>query len=144
MMDKKAFTLMELITVTIIVGVTAAFAIPSYSRAIEKSHSRQVKINLLTIHAAGEIYKIKNQDYPAGSVYGIDAINSLFNIKISDPYFDYNIGFNTSTYTAQAHRVGDWRKYYYWEFRSDEPIQNLYPPNPFCQSSKCPHYMATP
>lgn len=59
---------MELMVVVIIVGIMAAFAIPSYTKANNKAEERQMIVNLRSIIAAQEIYKAQKGNYwPAGA-----------------------------------------------------------------------------
>ena len=59
---------MELMVVVIIVGIMAAFAVPSYTKANNKAEERQMIVNLRSIIAAQEIYKAQKGDYwPAGA-----------------------------------------------------------------------------
>lgn len=59
----RAFTLMELIVVTVIIGIIAAFAIPNYNKSVSLARQRRCVLNLETIHGANEIYKAKNGRY---------------------------------------------------------------------------------
>jgi prepilin-type N-terminal cleavage/methylation domain-containing protein len=52
MAARKGFTLTELIVVIIIVGISAAFAIPKFIVSIEKSKAQSAQNNLLAISAA--------------------------------------------------------------------------------------------
>ena len=54
MKNKKAFTLMEMLTVVLIVGILTAVALPQYSRAIKKSRATEAIAMLRVIHDSGE------------------------------------------------------------------------------------------
>ena len=56
-MSRKAFTLLELIVVVVIIGVIAGFAIPGYQKAIEKGEERTAIIKLKGIMAGMKILK---------------------------------------------------------------------------------------
>lgn len=73
---------MELIIVTIIIGIMAAFAIPSYQKAVEKSYERTAYLNLMTVHAAQTIHKAKTGTWLSGS--GIAEINAALGLNIPD------------------------------------------------------------
>ena len=65
--NKRAFTLMELITVVVIVSIIAAFAIPNYNRSVLKAHEKDIVANMRAIVAAEEIYRSENGVYwPTG------------------------------------------------------------------------------
>ena len=70
MINKQAFTIMELMVVVIVIGVLAAFAIPNYKLAIERAEERQMVVNMQTIIAAQKIYKAKHDVYWPASVSG--------------------------------------------------------------------------
>ncbi len=54
MKNKKAFTLIEMLTVVLIVGILTAVALPQYSRAIKKSRATEAVAMLRVIHDSGE------------------------------------------------------------------------------------------
>ncbi len=54
MKNKQAFTLIEMLTVVLIVGILTAVALPQYSRAIKKSRATEAIAMLRTIHDSGE------------------------------------------------------------------------------------------
>ena len=54
MNKKHGFTLMEMLTVVLIVGVLTAVALPQYSRAIKKSRATEAIAMLRVIHDSGE------------------------------------------------------------------------------------------
>ena len=57
---KRAFTLTELLTVIMIIGIMASFGVPSYSRAIDRSHQSDASNQLTTIWAAEQVYRAQN------------------------------------------------------------------------------------
>ena len=62
-MTRKAFTLLELIIVIVIIGILAAIGIPRYFDAIEKARGSEAKGTL------GEIYKIEQAYYTINAGY---------------------------------------------------------------------------
>jgi prepilin-type N-terminal cleavage/methylation domain-containing protein len=60
MASRKAFTIVEIVFVLIIVGVLAAFATPVFMTSIEQTKASTAQGNLLAIAAAEEKY---NEDY---------------------------------------------------------------------------------
>ena len=111
-LDRKyltGFTLIELITVVIIIGVIAAFAIPSYQTAIERTHRRDAETNLMAIHADNKIYFSDKSVYwpdpvvndPPGVL--LAGINSALKLSIIANGMDYkcsNTAANNFTCTA--------------------------------------------
>lgn len=54
---------MELMIVVSILGVIAAFAIPNYTKSVERSHRRDAETQLTTIWSANQIYRAQNGNY---------------------------------------------------------------------------------
>src|SRR5262245_28191799 len=96
-MDHRGLTLMELVVAVVIVGLMAAFAIPSYSKAVNKSEERQLITNLRSIVSAQEVYKAKNGDYWPAAVFsaptgnkGLSDLNPALRLSVvNDPKYDY-------------------------------------------------------
>lgn len=73
-MNKKAFTLIELMIVVAIIGILASIAIPKFSNLINKAKEGATKGELSTIRSALQIYYGDNEGwFPAG----INAFDSL-------------------------------------------------------------------
>lgn len=60
---KKGFTLIELITVVIIIAILAALALPQYTRFIERSHGSTAKNALAILRKAEANYFALNSQY---------------------------------------------------------------------------------
>lgn len=60
-MNKKAFTLMELMVVVLIIAILAAIAIPLYNHAIDNQNNTRAKAILRTINGGMERF---NREYP--------------------------------------------------------------------------------
>lgn len=118
---KTAFTIMELLIVTIIIGIMAAFAIPAYEKAMGRQKVRRLMVTTNLIAGAQQIYKAKNGrywcDFPSscsdlnsintnlglnivpesGVVYTTYAVPSLestfFRVLIIDPLFSLDTSF---------------------------------------------------
>ena len=59
-MRNKAFTLIELLIVVVIVGVIATFVMPSFSNSKEKSRNTEAATALQSVKAAERMYRLKN------------------------------------------------------------------------------------
>ncbi len=64
---KKAFTLMELMVVIIILGLLASFVLPSLTGKSEEAKEKIVCIQMKSISQALKMYKIDNSTYPTTS-----------------------------------------------------------------------------
>ena len=63
-MNKKAFTLIELLIVVLIIGILAAIAVPQYQKAVDKTRYSQMVWGIKTIHKALEQYYLTMGSYP--------------------------------------------------------------------------------
>ena len=62
----RAFTLVEVLIVVIVLGILAAIVVPQFSTASEDANLSALKTNLQTIRAQLELYKLQhNGTYPA-------------------------------------------------------------------------------
>ncbi|MFA5060235.1 MAG: type II secretion system protein [Candidatus Omnitrophota bacterium] len=87
--SRKSFTLMELLTVAIIIGVTAAVAIPNYNVAVQRSQERSAAMNLLAAKSAQEIYRSEHGEFWPTLAYvcssGCNAQEINQNLRLSLP-----------------------------------------------------------
>ncbi len=66
MRAQKAFTLVEVLIVVIILGILAAIVVPQFSDASSDAKLSALKTNLQTIRGQIQLYKIQHNDvYPA-------------------------------------------------------------------------------
>jgi len=64
---KKAFTLIEIMIVIVILGLLAAFVLPSLTNKGEEAKQKIVCIQMKSIGQALKMYKIDNSSYPSTS-----------------------------------------------------------------------------
>ena len=105
---KKAFSLLELIIVVVIMGIAASFAIPSYFKTREHALGKEASSNLKLIAAAERIYRMEQGTYypPSGTESGIDNINTNLRLLIVETNWDYSILGGVNSFTAHADRNG--------------------------------------
>jgi len=85
--NKRAFTLIELIVVIIIVGVLAALGISQYSITVEKSRLAEARVRIGTMRQLAYQYYLEN-----GSVTGmLNADVGVDNTCVSTDYYRYFI-----------------------------------------------------
>ncbi|HOX22672.1 MAG TPA: prepilin-type N-terminal cleavage/methylation domain-containing protein [Elusimicrobiales bacterium] len=75
MPNKKGFTLVELAVVIVIIGVLAAFGIPRFREAVERSKSGEAFNYLASVRASQERYQARMASYAA----------TLSNLDINTP-----------------------------------------------------------
>ncbi|MDX2272574.1 MAG: prepilin-type N-terminal cleavage/methylation domain-containing protein [Cyanobacteriota bacterium] len=61
----KGFTMMELLTVTIIVGVLTAVAIPTFINLSRRSKVAEVQTALTAVSRGSEVYRLRYTTYPS-------------------------------------------------------------------------------
>ena len=64
MRNKKAFTLLELLVVVLIIGILAAIALPQYRRVVEKSRASETLTLMNAINKAVDVYYLTHDAYP--------------------------------------------------------------------------------
>jgi len=62
--DNKAFTLIELLIVVLIIGILAAVAVPQYKKAVTKSKAMQGLTLIKEIAQGEELYYLEHGTYP--------------------------------------------------------------------------------
>ncbi|MBU0547290.1 MAG: type II secretion system GspH family protein [Candidatus Omnitrophica bacterium] len=85
MLNKKSFTLIELLIVVVIIGILAALALPGFGTSKERVLDREAKANLALIQAAEKIYRMESSFYypSSGSTSVIADINT--NLRVNLP-----------------------------------------------------------
>jgi len=105
---QKAFTLVELIVVVILLGAIAGFALPNYTRSIQRAHEQDMVAQLTTIHAANLMYRTRNDTYwdTGGAVVNdLAIINNTLGLNIisnDGTTYAYSSPAGGATYTAEA------------------------------------------
>lgn len=104
MNTQKAFSILELMVVVILIGIIASFAIPQYYKAIDKAHERDAGLQLTALHAANLIYRAQRGKY-LGTDYSLlsDINNALgINIVANELTYNYDETGGGVTYLATA------------------------------------------
>ncbi|MDD5506378.1 MAG: prepilin-type N-terminal cleavage/methylation domain-containing protein [Candidatus Omnitrophica bacterium] len=84
MLNKKSFSLIELIVVVVIIGILAALALPGFGTSKERVLDKEAKANLALIQAAEKIYKMESGFYypSSGSTNVIADINTYLRVNL--------------------------------------------------------------
>jgi general secretion pathway protein G len=61
---RKAFTLVEILIVVVILGILAAIVVPQFTSATQDSQAGNIKSQLGTLQRQIELYQAKNNTYP--------------------------------------------------------------------------------
>ncbi len=100
-MDRKSFTLLELLLVVGIVGVISAFAIPGYLGVRRRAEGRQASTQVRLMHTAEKIEYLENYSYVTCSGYA--ACNTALDIDLPNDGWAYSV---TGSFTASAAKSG--------------------------------------
>ena len=129
MLNKKAFTLMELLIATAILGIIASLSVPSYMKAMESSYSNEAKVNLNIVHMGEKIYYLNNNKYWPDDTNSTNlaAINTALSVDMGSKYYttvriEGTNNPNPKKYTAKFTRAGDADNWYQYEYPDpDDP-----------------------
>ena len=99
-MNRKGFTLVEVLIVVIIIGILAAIGIPQFSASIEKAKGGEARAGLGHIQTAEKVYYAENESYTT-TLTNLD-------ISLTQRYWAFTIttGGSGTEYTATATRSG--------------------------------------
>ena len=102
-MNRKGFTLVEVLIVVIIIGILAAIGIPQFAASIEKAKGGEARAGLGHIQTAEKVYYAENETYTT-------TLSSL-DISLTQRYWAFTIttGGSGTAYTATAARSGGTR-----------------------------------
>lgn len=104
---KKAFTLVELIVVVIIIGILAAVGIPQYRKALERSRGAEAYAGLGHIQEAEKLYYADNQEYYPSSDPITNAQEKTLDISLPQSGWAFKIAEDAAVgFIATATRKG--------------------------------------
>jgi prepilin-type N-terminal cleavage/methylation domain-containing protein len=92
--ENKAFTIIELMIVVIIVSIITSFGLPNFSKTLDRAKAKDALNNLSMIHAANKIY-YSRQKFNLGSVGAV-------NLSGINTHLGLNINANGATYLCQT------------------------------------------
>ncbi len=83
--DEKGFTLIELLVVILIIGILAAIALPAFLNQRGKAQDTEAKSQVRTMQTAEETFYTDEQDYTAGDITAMKAIEPSLNSGKATP-----------------------------------------------------------
>lgn len=143
--NTKAFTLAEVIIVTVIISVIAAFALPNYFKSVRKQYERRIITDLKSIHAANEVYHAQTRVYLPPDAAAGTLVNMNQNLEINvlaDSKITYSCDGDGSVYTCtgayNAGGSGEFSILITQDPLAYDTFNDIY--NPYCDSSgpTCP------
>jgi len=103
-MNQKAFTLIKLLVVVLIIGILAAVALPQYEKAVKRSRGAQVFIAARALADAEGRYYLANNEY-TNNLANLD-IQVQSPIKIgSQNWYMFAGSCNDNQYCAEGYRT---------------------------------------
>lgn len=101
-MKHKGFTIVELLIVTVIIGLIAGIAIPKLANTKERAQVAAMKSDLRNLVSVEENYFAENLRYSAdlGGLYKVSAGNRMPNIKVTPDGWTASITSAASTQTC--------------------------------------------
>jgi type II secretory pathway pseudopilin PulG len=127
---------MEILVVIVILGAIAGFAIPNFTRTIERSHENDAILQLEGIHSANKIYNARNNSYwpPDNAAYNLSSINTNLGLNIIANDMTYTCtGTDGSVFTCTAVRNAPASSFTVTVTEAD-----LSSGNPSCTAGACP------
>lgn len=100
----RAFTLLELLIVIIIIGILASIAIPQYRKAVERAWGAEAYSGLKRIEEAEQIFYSDHQNYYACQSPLTAECQKALNIKLAQTGWQYGISASKKTFEATAAR----------------------------------------
>jgi prepilin-type N-terminal cleavage/methylation domain-containing protein len=98
-MNRKGFTLVEVLIVVIIIGILASIGIPQFAASIEKAKGGEARAGLGHIQTGEKVYFAENEYYTSTP--------ADLDITLTQKYWVFTITTPSSTtYTATATRSG--------------------------------------
>ncbi len=98
-MNRKGFTLVEVLIVVIIIGILAAIGIPQFAASIEKAKGGEARAGLGHLQTGEKVYYAENEYYTTAT--------ADLDITLTNKYWTFTIVTPSSTtYTATATRSG--------------------------------------
>ncbi len=138
---RRAFTLMELMMVLVILTIIMTFVIPSYKKTSDKMTEKTAAWNLISIRTGLNLYKTAQGGYPTFNLNNANAISNTLGIAIIPGNITYQcILMSSNTYDCQATTSAGWQVHIESGFIPGDPHCNsTNPPCPTCtMTAKCP------
>lgn len=102
MSGDRAFSIIEIIVVLVIIGIFITMAFSNQAGFMEKNRGKNAENNLGAIYNAEKRYRLSNNEYCACA--DVPEINEKLNLLIDDPYFTYSITAADDTFSVEAFR----------------------------------------
>lgn len=88
--SERGFTLLELMIGLVIVAILAGMAVPSFSKAIEKTKVKEAQTTLVAIYSAEKIYRLDQGSY--GTLDNLVTNNYITNPNTNNTNWNFTDG----------------------------------------------------
>ena len=133
---RKAFTLVEILIVVVILGILAAIVVPQFTSATQDSQAGNIRSQLGTLQRQIELFQAKNNSYPtfatgAASVNWAPMLSGGF-IKTppKNPAWPNQSADEASRITSSNSAFGDNANGWVWNTVSNQVYASYYMDNP--------------
>ncbi|MDP2980736.1 MAG: prepilin-type N-terminal cleavage/methylation domain-containing protein [Candidatus Omnitrophota bacterium] len=104
-MDRKGFTLVEVLIVVIIIGILASIGIPQFAASIEKAKGGEARAGLGHIQTGEKVYYAEKEFYTNN--IGTPGVQGDLDIILTQKFWTFTMSTPSSTtYIATATRSG--------------------------------------
>lgn len=108
-MNKRGFTLLEILIVFIIIAVLFSIALPQYAKTLEKARSTEAIINIFSIKNVLDAYRYENELDLTGATLPIDGSRGTLNIDnpnaIINKLYTYEISDFGSSAGSRSYKI---------------------------------------
>jgi prepilin-type N-terminal cleavage/methylation domain-containing protein len=130
-LNKKSFSLIELIVVVVIIGILAALALPGFGTSKERVLDKEAKANLALIQAAEKIYRMESGFYypSSGATNVIADINTYLRVNLPTGALSWTYEVDGDDSQATASRLPSSSRVWTLTFSGSSPS---------CTGTECP------
>lgn len=109
-MNKKAFTLLELLVVVLIIGILAAIALPQYKYSKYRTEYAELETIVKTLAQAGEMYYLTHNEFPNSfDQLDVEFPGNITTENSSSNYtYRYYGGFPNKGHNLNVNSAGSW------------------------------------
>jgi prepilin-type N-terminal cleavage/methylation domain-containing protein len=104
--ESKAFTIMEIMLVVVILGVLASLALTRYTDTVERQRCGKARTNVSSILYGAKLYYDRAGYHAPSNANNTATINNAFGLDISDIYFNYSYTQASNILNVSATRTG--------------------------------------
>lgn len=110
--DTNAFTLTELMVVVVLTGMIAAFAIPNYTKSVNRVKEKNAVANLAVIREAARLHMSREGGTPPPVLANTAAINSTLFLNIIEQEGNTYQCVIANIYTCRATNADGWQAHF--------------------------------